>query len=85
MYIQYYLYLYSQWMPQTIRDIVDEYINCEDIAINFLVSHITRKPPLKVSTVYLCGNSEELQKSYVKQISVNYLIVLKHQSTYTHV
>lgn len=28
---------------------VDEYINCEDIAMNFLVSHITRKPPIKVS------------------------------------
>lgn len=23
-------------------------MNCEDIAMNFLVSHITRKPPLKV-------------------------------------
>ena len=27
---------------------VDQYMNCEDIAMNFLVSHITRKPPLKV-------------------------------------
>lgn len=36
-------------MPQPIRDMVDEYINCEDIAMNFLVSHITRKPPIKVS------------------------------------
>lgn len=36
-------------MPQAIRDMVDEYINCEDIAMNFLVSHITRKPPIKVS------------------------------------
>lgn len=35
-------------MPQAIRDMVDEYINCEDIAMNFLVSHITRKPPIKV-------------------------------------
>ena len=38
-------------MPKTIRDIVDEYLNCEDIAMNFLVSHITRKPPLKVRVV----------------------------------
>lgn len=36
-------------MPQAIRDMVDDYINCEDIAMNFLVSHITRKPPIKVS------------------------------------
>lgn len=45
---KYYAYLYSYWMPQAIRDKVDEYMNCEDIAMNFLVSHITRKPPVKV-------------------------------------
>ncbi len=36
-------------MPQAIRDKVDEFMNCEDIAMNFLASHITRKPPIKVS------------------------------------
>jgi hypothetical protein len=41
-------------MPQAIRDMVDEYINCEDIAMNFLVSHITRKPPIKVRPI-TCG------------------------------
>ena len=40
-------------MPQAIRDKVDEYINCEDIAMNFLVSHITRKPPVKVDIYVL--------------------------------
>ena len=48
---QYYLYLYSQWLPQEIRDTVDKFMNCEDIAMNFLVSHITRRPPLKVRTI----------------------------------
>ncbi len=43
------MYLYSQWMHPEVREMVDKYINCEDIAMNFLVSHITRKPPLKVS------------------------------------
>lgn len=37
-------------MPALIRDKVDEYVNCEDIAMNFLVSHITRKPPIKVTS-----------------------------------
>lgn len=45
---KYYLYLYSYWLPQAIRDKVDQYMNCEDIAMNFLVSHITNKPPVKV-------------------------------------
>ena len=47
--LQYYAYLYSYSMPAAIRDKVDEYMNCEDIAMNFLVSHVTRKPPVKVS------------------------------------
>lgn len=25
-------------------------MNCEDIAMNFLVSHVTRKPPVKVTS-----------------------------------
>lgn len=52
--LQYYAYLYSYVMPQAIRDMVDEYINCEDIAMNFLVSHLTRKPPIKVGALYCC-------------------------------
>lgn len=44
------MFLYSQWLYSEARDLVDKYVNCEDIAINFLVSHITRKPPLKVRT-----------------------------------
>ncbi|XP_020610558.1 exostosin-like 3 [Orbicella faveolata] len=39
-------------MPQVIRDKVDEYTNCEDLAMNFLVSHITRKPPIKVTSLW---------------------------------
>lgn len=48
---KYYLYLYTYWLPQAIRDMVDEYMNCEDIAMNFLVSHVTRKPPVKVGAL----------------------------------
>ncbi|ELT98834.1 hypothetical protein CAPTEDRAFT_226944 [Capitella teleta] len=47
---KYYAYMYSYVMPQAIRDKVDEYLNCEDLAMNFLVSHITRKPPIKVTS-----------------------------------
>ncbi|XP_058450453.1 exostosin-3 [Malaya genurostris] len=47
---KYYTYLYTYVLPQAIRDKVDEYMNCEDIAMNFLVSHVTRKPPVKVTS-----------------------------------
>lgn len=47
---KHYLYLYSNWLPQAIRDKVDQFMNCEDLAMNFLVSHITKKPPVKVTS-----------------------------------
>ncbi|KAK0080493.1 hypothetical protein PV325_013877 [Microctonus aethiopoides] len=47
---KHYMHLYSNWLPQAIRDKVDEYMNCEDIAMNFLISHLTRKPPVKVTS-----------------------------------
>lgn len=47
---KYYAYLYTYWMPHEVRDTVDKFMNCEDIAMNFLISHIRRKTPLKVTT-----------------------------------
>jgi len=49
-YHKYYSYLYSYSMPSEIRTMVDDYMNCEDLAMNFLISHITRKPPVKVTS-----------------------------------
>ena len=40
-------------MSQAVRTLVDEYMNCEDIAMNFLVAHTTRKPPVKVFSLLL--------------------------------
>ncbi|CAG0881044.1 unnamed protein product [Cyprideis torosa] len=47
---RYYAYAYTYQMPARIRAFVDEYMNCEDLAMNFLVSHLTRKPPIKVTS-----------------------------------
>ena len=44
----YYLYLYSYWLPQPLRDLVSQLDNCDNILVNFLVSHVTRKPPIGV-------------------------------------
>lgn len=49
-YHKYYSYAYTYLMPQAIRDKVDEYTNCEDLAMNFLISHMTRQPPVKVTS-----------------------------------
>lgn len=47
---KYYSFVYSQIMSDTIKSIVDKFMNCEDIAMNFLVAHLTRKPPIKVTS-----------------------------------
>ncbi|RCN36728.1 EXTL2, alpha-1,4-N-acetylhexosaminyltransferase [Ancylostoma caninum] len=45
-----YLHAYTHQMPEAIRHHVDDVMNCEDIAMNFLVSHITREPPIKTTS-----------------------------------
>ncbi|WKY02846.1 hypothetical protein Q1695_016270 [Nippostrongylus brasiliensis] len=45
-----YLQAYTHEMPEAIRQHVDEVTNCEDIAMNFLVSHRTREPPIKTTS-----------------------------------
>lgn len=36
-------------MPGDIKNWVDAHMNCEDIAMNFLVANITGKAPIKVT------------------------------------
>ncbi|KJH50268.1 EXTL2, alpha-1,4-N-acetylhexosaminyltransferase [Dictyocaulus viviparus] len=44
-----YLHAYTHQMPQAIRQHVDDVTNCEDIAMNFLVAHLTRQSPIKTT------------------------------------
>lgn len=48
-------------MESKIRKKVDELKNCEDIAFNMLVSHMSRQAPLKVTTRYsfYCAECEQ--------------------------
>ena len=48
-YHNYFNHLYTYKMPGNIRDWVDEHMNCEDIAMNFVVSNHTGKAPIKVT------------------------------------
>lgn len=45
-----YMNAYTNYMAPIIRQKVDEWMNCEDLAMNFLVAHITRKPPIKTTS-----------------------------------
>uniref|UniRef100_H3AJG9 Exostosin glycosyltransferase 2 n=1 Tax=Latimeria chalumnae TaxID=7897 RepID=H3AJG9_LATCH len=46
---KYYNYLYTHYIPTGLHDMVDEMANCEDILMNFLVSAVTKLPPIKVT------------------------------------
>ncbi|XP_014260737.1 exostosin-2 [Cimex lectularius] len=46
---KYWSYMYTTSMPGNIKEWVDEHMNCEDIAMNFLVANVTNKAPIKVT------------------------------------
>ncbi|CAK9290510.1 unnamed protein product [Gordionus sp. m RMFG-2023] len=81
---QYYFYKYSYEMPAVIKNRVDEIMNCEDIAMNFLVSHITNKPPIKVTvrwtfrcqdcpeSLWYSGNHYEVRSECINYFSAIY-------------
>ncbi|KAK3532048.1 hypothetical protein QTP86_003544 [Hemibagrus guttatus] len=48
-YHRYYHYLFSHYLPPSLRALVDRSSNCEDILMNFLVSSVTHLPPIKVA------------------------------------
>ncbi|XP_041052857.1 exostosin-2 isoform X1 [Carcharodon carcharias] len=48
-YHKYFNYLYTYKMPGDIKNWVDAHMNCEDIAMNFLVANMTGKAPIKVT------------------------------------
>lgn len=46
---RYYHYLYTHYLPASLKNMVDQLANCEDILMNFLVSAVTKLPPIKVT------------------------------------
>ena len=48
-YHKYYNYLYTEWLGPTMLKTVEQSNNCEDILMNFLVSHVTHQSPIKVT------------------------------------
>lgn len=48
-FFRYYNFLYTHYLSHLLHKIVDQSQNCEDILLNFLVSHVTRLPPIKVT------------------------------------
>ncbi|KAF6018746.1 Ext2 [Bugula neritina] len=47
-YHKYYHFLFTSALPDGIKDWIDGHMNCEDIAMNFLIANSTGKAPIKV-------------------------------------
>ena len=45
---RYYSYMYTHHLPLRVHRMVEHHGACEDIAMNFLVADIARKPPIKI-------------------------------------
>lgn len=61
-------------MPAEIRNWVDENMNCEDIAMNFIVANVTGKAPVKVTPRKKfkcpeCSNNEMLSADVVRHLT----------------
>lgn len=48
-YHKYYHHLYTTYLPASLKTMVDQMSNCEDILMNFLVSSVSKLPPIKVT------------------------------------
>uniref|UniRef100_A0A8D2JE15 Exostosin-like 1 n=1 Tax=Varanus komodoensis TaxID=61221 RepID=A0A8D2JE15_VARKO len=48
-YHRYYHTLFTNYLPAKLRRLIDQFANCEDILMNFLVSAVTKLPPIKVT------------------------------------
>ncbi len=51
-------------MPAAIRKWVDKHMNCEDIAMNFLVANHTGKAPVKVCSI---GGFQQVFRANINQ------------------
>lgn len=47
-YHRFYNFMYTHNLPPRVHRMVEHYGTCEDIAMNFLVADVTRKPPIKI-------------------------------------
>ncbi|KAK6618231.1 hypothetical protein RUM44_002682 [Polyplax serrata] len=48
-YHRYYNYLYTHWLSPLLHKTVEQSQNCEDILMNLLVGHVTRRPNIKLT------------------------------------
>ncbi len=64
-YHRFYHYVYNYVMDYRVREMVDRYKNCEDLAFNYMVAALTRQSPIKVTakTRFYCTLCDQLNEN----------------------
>jgi len=52
--------MYGHWLPRELLNVVSHLQICEDILINFLVAHVVRHPPIKLTQRHSTGQSSSV-------------------------
>uniref|UniRef100_A0A3Q0SYS7 Exostosin glycosyltransferase 1a n=1 Tax=Amphilophus citrinellus TaxID=61819 RepID=A0A3Q0SYS7_AMPCI len=72
--LRYYHYLYTTYLPASLKTMVDQMSNCEDILMNFLVSSVTKLPPIKVT------QKKQYKETMMGQVRHIFLLILSRAS-----
>lgn len=75
-YHKYYNVLYTDWLSPLLHKTVEQSQNCEDILMNFLVSHVTRRPPIKVTQRKQYKEQPTVGARYLLNLFVIFLMIL---------
>ena len=68
LHFRYYGYMYGHWLPNELLNVVSRLHICEDILLNFLVTHVVRHPPIKLSQRHSVGQSSSLSTDQLRML-----------------
>lgn len=60
---RYYVYMFEHMMPQLARQLIAQTGNCEELGMNFMVSSITKKAPVKL----INKNPKQFSNKFISQ------------------
>ena len=60
--------MYATYLPSQVHTMLQEHPHCEDIALNFLVSQITKKPPVLIPKL---PPSTAAEKAYRESLTLS--------------
>ena len=69
LFFRYYGYMYRHWLPKELLSVVRQLQICEDVLFNFLVAHVVRHPPIKLSQRHSVSQSSSLSSDQLRVLT----------------